>query len=77
MPVINKLPHISLICEIMITPDAVANKLSGLNINKSMGSDGLHPRVLKELSPIAGISPRLLKEIVDDISVPLVIAFHL
>ena len=42
-----------------------------------MGSDGLHPRVLKELSPIAGISPRLLKEIVDDISVPLVIAFHL
>ena len=51
-PVFNKLPHISLICEIMITPDAVANKLSGLNTNKSMGPDGLHPRVLKELSPI-------------------------
>ena len=38
-------------------------KIKGMKDNKSPGADG--------------ISPRLLKEIVDDISVPLAIAFNL
>ena len=39
----------------------IETKIQGLKDNKSPGTDG--------------ISPRLLKEIVDDISVPLAIAF--
>ena len=46
----------------MVTPGKIEAKIKGLKDNKSPGADG--------------ISPRLLKEIVDDISVPITIAFN-
>ena len=47
----------------MVTPGTTEAKIKGLKDNKSPGADG--------------ISSRLLKEIVDDISVPLAIAFNI
>ena len=47
----------------MVTPGTIEAKIKGLKENKSPGADG--------------IPPRLLKEIVDDINVPLAIAFYL
>ena len=35
---------------IAFTPDAVKERLSNLNPNKSCGPDSIHPRVLKELT---------------------------
>ena len=52
LPTVEELPDISLITEIIITPEAVLQKLDGLNVNKSTGPDGLHPRILKELAPV-------------------------
>ena len=49
--------------KLVITPGMIEAKIKGLKDNKSPSADG--------------ISPRLLKEIVDDISVPLAIAFDL
>ena len=45
------------------TPGMIEAQIKGLKDNKSPGADGIYPR--------------LLKEIVDDISVPLAIAFNL
>jgi hypothetical protein len=36
--------------DISITVEMVETKLKSLNVNKSMGPDGIHPRVLKELA---------------------------
>ena len=47
LPTVEELPDIYLITEIIITSEAVLQKLDGLNINKSTGPDGLHPRILK------------------------------
>ena len=49
--------------QLVVTPGMIEAKIKGLKDNKSPSADG--------------ISPRLLKEIVDDISVPLAIAFYL
>ena len=49
--------------QLVVTPGMIEAKIKRLKDNKSPGADG--------------ISPRLLKEIVDDISVPLAIAFNL
>ena len=39
-----------ILCELRVTPQAVQEKLSNLNNNKSAGPDGLHPIILKELA---------------------------
>ena len=49
--------------QLVVTPGMTEAKIKGLKDNKSPGADG--------------ISSRLLKEIVDDISVPLAITFNL
>ena len=49
--------------QLVVTPGMIEAKMKGLKENKSPGVDG--------------ISPRLLKEIVDDISVPLAITLNL
>ena len=49
--------------QLMVTPGMIEAKIKGLKDNKSPGADG--------------ISQLLLKEMVDDISVPLAIAFNL
>ena len=49
--------------QLVVTPGMIEANIKGLKDNKSPGTDR--------------ISPRLLKEIVDDISLPLAIAFHL
>ena len=35
--------------DLVITPELVEKKLNGLNVNKSMGPDEVHPKILKEL----------------------------
>ena len=51
-----------LLPEIMVTPEAVRNKLLALNPNKSQGPDK--------------ISPRVLKEVAEEISTPLCLLFN-
>ena len=50
IPSMEEIPGMSIIHNIIVTPDAVLNKLNALNINKSTRPDGLHPKVLKELA---------------------------
>ena len=51
IPIFNpNKPINSFVNTVNITVDDMSNALSSLKINKSPGPDGLHPRVLKELS---------------------------
>ena len=56
-----------ILSSINVTQDQVLLALQSLNVNKSSGPDGLHPRILKELAvelsyPIHKIFIRSLKE---------------
>ena len=63
IPFMEEIPGISIIHNIIVTPDAVLNKLNALNINKSTGPDGLHPKVLKELAaPICALLNKCFEE---------------
>ena len=48
MPDVDTTNNVYSICELRVT--SVHKKLSKLNVNKSAGPDGLHPRILKELA---------------------------
>ena len=48
IPRLNAKPVTAEMIPIKITKDAILKKLSQLDINKSSGPDGIHPRVLKE-----------------------------
>ena len=50
IPNVEKSPNVYTICELKVTPQAVQEKLSNLNNNKSAGPGGLHPRIIKELA---------------------------
>ena len=50
MPDVDITNNVYSICELRVTPQSVHQKLSKLNVNKSAGPDGLHPRILKELA---------------------------
>ena len=55
---LENLPSISIanwsdgktITDLVVTPEAVENKLKMLNVNEAEGPDNIHPRILKELS---------------------------
>ena len=38
------------ICDIQVTEEMVRKELLNLNVNKSLGPDNIHPRILKELA---------------------------
>ena len=46
--------------DVIITPDLVEKKLDKLNVSRSAGPDGFHPRVLKELSSAIKLSLQIL-----------------
>ena len=46
LPLVEELPGMSFLSEIIVTPDV------GLNVSKSTGPDGLHSKILKELDPV-------------------------
>ena len=48
IPRLNAKPVAAEMIPVKITKDAILKKLSQLDINKSAGPDGIHPRVLKE-----------------------------
>lgn len=57
---------------IKITCDEVEKKLDGLKIGKSPGPDGIHPRVLKELSPVISTPLSIIyQKSVEEGTVPL------
>ena len=66
----QNIPHLNegeksggrLISDVLVTPDAVRDKLKGLNPNKAQGPDLIPPRVLKELA--------------NELSLPLSILFN-
>ena len=55
MPTVNKKPLKHNLEEMVFTPELVRKKLQELKVNKSPGPDGMHPKVLKELSKVISI----------------------
>ena len=71
MPDVDTTNNVYSICELRVTPQSVHNKLSQLNVNKSAGPDGLHPRILKELAlPLAAPVCVLLNKCVEHGKMP-------
>ena len=61
----------SIISNIHITREMVLEQLQALNINKSIGPDGLHPKLLKELADIiAGPIAQLFNMTIEDNVLP-------
>ena len=58
MPEFPDQEYNSPLTDITITPEEVKKMLDNLNPNKSPGPDGIHPRVLRELSTELAIPPR-------------------
>ena len=61
----TKLPDIenktdTILSHVNITQESMFKKLNSLNISKSCGPDGLHPKVLKELAPVLDYPLKLL-----------------
>ena len=50
IPIVKEPQESVTLRDVIITPDLVEKKLNKLNVSKSAGPDGFHPRVLKELS---------------------------
>ena len=67
LPEILDLQNINILQNIELNNVLVTKKLENLNVNKSMGPDELHPRVLKELAvelgqPLAILFTKSLRE---------------
>ena len=57
--------------ELAVSKDGVIKLLEGLNLSKSLGSDELHPRVLKELATELGpVFAHLFQQSIDTGDVP-------
>ena len=66
LPHFDERPFISPLESLQITPSQIEKKLSKLNTSKSAGPDGIHPRILKEVSaeisyPIANLYKKSLQ----------------